>query len=1470
MTFGQDGGLYVVCQTTGSVVQLDPSTGGVIRVVVSGFVAPNGLTTDPVSGALFVSDCNTHEIYRIDPATGTTTPYTAPGALACSDGMVFDAMGVLYVSDHGNGHILRVDRTGASTVLTTLPGAPDGIALGAPGSPIAGSLFVNRNDGVISRVDLTQSPPAVTDFATGGSRGDFILALPDGSLLADQSDRVVKITPGEFQPTPGGSGPAPPASVNGGPVAAANSPHSKEPVNLATGNYANQRTDVSIPGKGLPLVFAGSYNSVAIANGRFGYGWQDNLNARLLFDNADHSIANITVVQEQGRQDQYARQNDGSYLPPAGIFDVLTRNSLDGSFTLRRKDRSTLHFDPNGVLLSLADRNGNTTALAYSAGKLTTATDPSGRTLTFAYDGANRITSVTDPLGRITHYSYDGSGNLASATDPAGGVTSYTYDTNHRMLTITDPRGHVIMTNVYDGQGRVTSQTNALGKTWTFTYGPGQTTETDQRGCATVHAYDQLYRETQRTDCLSGVATYTYDSFGNRNSVTDPLGHTTRMTYDARGNRLSVTDALSHTTTFTYDSQDDLLSKTDALSHTTSYTYDSHGNLLSATNALGGVSSFIYDGQGELLTSTDPRGNSSSFTYNSNGYQVSATDPLGHTASFSYDAGGRLLSQTDPLGRTNTFTYDNLDRLLTTTDPLSHVRTNVYDADGNKTSVTDANGKTTSYVYDALNRLTSATDAAGGVVSYAYDALGNRISMTDANGHTTAYAYDLLGRLTSVTDPLGRVTSYTYDAAGNRISRTDARTPTRTTHYSYDAINRLTAITYPTGGVTYSYDALGNRTQMIDGTGATSYVYDSLSRLISITDPQGRTASYGYDVAGNRISLTYPDGHVVTYVYDAANRMSSVTDWNGHTTSYTYDNATDLLSTALPNGITSSQSYDGASRLIQVTNGAISSFTYALDPVGNRTSMTTAAGSESYTYDSLYRLRGVAYANGDTQSYTYDAMGNRLTKTQNGSPTTYSYDAADQLIQAGGVPQVYDGNGALVLQGPSTDPSNTNNTFYLQDYEQRYLRIGHCYDQFIGNPAAPDGQMTAADILAIVRAYGHNEGTPSYDPRTDISPPGQPDGYVSAADILAVVKQYGETCPDTGHFLYNGDGLRVQTWVPPGPSQPPARTDYVWDVAASLPVILEQISGGVTTDYVYGLGLVASVQGSNSAYYLGDGLGSTTELTDGSGAVTATYRYDVFGALRSSTGTSSQPFRFTGQQQDAAVNGQPYYLRARYYDPTSARFLSVDSARGITGQPYIYGAQNPVNRTDLTGLFAIPWLLPPVDVLGSATAAWNCVTSAACIGQTATTVSTGLSVVRNACLIGAGITLVTGVGGAFFGTCVVVTGGLSLAALGVAGLADIAQGKQIQPVPLLIRALESIGGQFAGTVVRQAGGTALDQWVAQTAIGGAFTAGGYLLPTNRTTTTGGVAQQSTRSLLTPSYLTAGTICQGSTSVTAFK
>jgi RHS repeat-associated protein len=155
-------------------------------------------------------------------------------------------------------------------------------------------------------------------------------------------------------------------------------------------------------------------------------------------------------------------------------------------------------------------------------------------------------------------------------------------------------------------------------------------------------------------------------------------------------------------------------------------------------------------------------------------------------------------------------------------------------------------------------------------------------------------------------------------------------------------------------------------------------------------------------------------------------------------------------------------------------------------------------------------------------------------------------------------------------------------------------------------------------------------------------------------------------------YTYNGDGLR-QTRTSGGNT-----TSYVWDVAARVPMLLQD----GTNAYVYGRSLVSMTDASGAqTYRLTDGLGSTAHLADGAGNVTGSYTYDVFGAARTHTGASTE-YSFTGEQNDP--NGLEY-LRARYYDNATGRFLSGDPL----GSAYRYAGNNPVNMVDPRGLYPI-------------------------------------------------------------------------------------------------------------------------------------------------------------------------------------
>ncbi|KAF2406799.1 RHS repeat-associated core domain-containing protein [Pseudomonas antarctica] len=131
---------------------------------------------------------------------------------------------------------------------------------------------------------------------------------------------------------------------------------------------------------------------------------------------------------------------------------------------------------------------------------------------------------------------------------------------------------------------------------------------------------------------------------------------------------------------------------------------------------------------------------------------------------------------------------------------------------------------------------------------YDYDKTGNLTRLLDTRKGEHHYHYDPLARLTRADHSQGVQERFGHDPAGNLLMQ-DRPGP------DIVAGNRLMI----QGDHHYDYDAFGNLIRERRGKGhqlVTEYRYDCQHRLISITKPNGQTASYRYDPFGRRISKT--------------------------------------------------------------------------------------------------------------------------------------------------------------------------------------------------------------------------------------------------------------------------------------------------------------------------------------------------------------------------------------------------------------------------------------------------------------------------------------------------------------------------------------------------------------------------------------------------------------------------------------
>jgi RHS repeat-associated protein/uncharacterized repeat protein (TIGR01451 family) len=1010
---------------------------------------------------------------------------------------------------------------------------------------------------------------------------------------------------------------------------------------------------------------------------------------------------------------------------PAKTYDTAGRLSSETDALGHATSYSYTTATVNGVVTNTTvitnppDANGNIgtiTNVYDSFGRLLISTDPLGHTVTNIYDTNHNLISTTDPLNHTVSYVYDARGNQTSVaypktatsvnttsttaynqfsqptshTDQLGNVRTVTYDDNFSPQSITDTVNGspaVIESFHYNPDG--TKQADALGfdltvlptKATTYTYDANGNlaSETDPLGRTTSYSYDNLGLPRSLTRPLpaptghaptgstaSNTTSYLYDDFGRLIEIDEPLGRVTKYVYDNNGNKSSATDPNGNTTTYQYDALNRLILTTFPTKPATteSRTYDFRGNLLDLTDEAGHVTHNVYDLAGRLISVTTAFGtgdaSTSSYTYYDDGRKKTQTDPLGNPTTYVYDEAGRLTSITDALGHQATNAYDDVNRLIAATDPNHHTVKYSYDSRGRQQVVTYPDSTTSAQAYDSANNLLSVTDQAAGklqytyddanqllsaiqanhpdpahnTTTYTYDNLGDLATRTDANGHATRQVFDVLGEVTSETFPAGGSSQVsTYDLAGNLLTRQDFNG--KITSFSYDTLNQLIGITPDPSlsqpAVSFTYSPTGRIATMTDAGGTISYTYDNQDRVTAKAAPAG-TLTYTYDAAGNLTSMasSHPNGVSVSYTYDRLNRLSTVTD------------------NRLPVGKgTSVYTYDAAGNLATMTlpNGVVSTFTY--DNLDRLKSLQAAAGTNPAIASFGYQL---------------DPTGNRTAATE---------------LSGRSVQWNYDGIYRLTSEAVSQDPNAKNGTasYGLDPVGNRLSTASNLF-----NISSGAFTFDANDFL----------GTEGYDSNGNVTAGA---GRVFTYDFRNRLIKATNLVNNTQILLaYDALGNRISKIAGA------VTTQYLIDEQnpTGLPQVVEEVvNGTVQRTYAYGYMLFNQSQLTNGAstpsFYGYDGGGNVRFMTNASGAVTDAYDYDAFGNLINISGNTPNNYLYRGEQFDSDLG--LYYLRARYYNPLTGRFLGRDTNPGDTKTPqdfhkYSYAWSNPVNLGDPTGFEA--------------------------------------------------------------------------------------------------------------------------------------------------------------------------------------
>ncbi len=772
-------------------------------------------------------------------------------------------------------------------------------------------------------------------------------------------------------------------------------------------------------------------------------------------------------------------------------------------------------------------------------------------------------------------------------------------------------------------------------------------------------------------------AKFNFQTGGCLQSIVDKNNNTITMSYN--GSVQSITDTQNRLTQFSYGSSvssDFITQIQDPIGRKVQYAYNGNGDLTSYTDANNKVTTYSYNANDGISQIKDPVGNIVNFSYETAyphrvtqiAYVNASCSGGSCTTGFAYNSGVGSCNASGIWGNT------------VVTDANGHTTTYCYDNSGRVTKVLDANGNPTKTTYNSNSNVSQFTNSGNQIDTISYDPNNNVSGAQIPTGAKSSYGYtDSTNKYsaTNFTDPQGNQSTYKYDGFGNLQTITNAQTTQNQASFTYNANGTTKTMTDPLGHVTsFSYDANGNLTGITPPLPLQpeSATVDGVSRVSSGTDGKGQKTSYAYDAMDRLTQITYADNSTIVFTYDADGNLKSQQDNTG-TTTFTYDTMNRMTSKTLPGLGTISYAYDGVSNLTSTTDAG-GTVSYAYSPVNLVTTITEPNGkSTTLGYDNQYNRTSTAYPNGVTLTMTFDNSSRLLTiVAKNGSGGTLSSYSYSYL----------NGTNDTALRQSMTDNVTGYRTSYTYDRLNRLVDAktmsGSTQISDYTYAYDADSNRTSQTVNGSGTSYGYNAAnemtsagsvTYSYDANG---------AELSNSSGLAIT--YNNRSQTTSIKPAGGSAVNM-TYT--GPSQAERVTAGNTTMAYSLIGLGSSSLSGTNTYFTHDPvgGLVEERIGSGSSYtayyYIFDGLGSVIALTDGTGAVVNTYKYDPYGNLTTSTGSVANPWMFTGAYYDSATHY--YKVGGRFYDPSIGRWTQPDSA----GSGYDYAGDDPVSGIDPMG-----------------------------------------------------------------------------------------------------------------------------------------------------------------------------------------
>ena len=477
-------------------------------------------------------------------------------------------------------------------------------------------------------------------------------------------------------------------------------------------------------------------------------------------------------------------------------------------------DMETYTYDPAGRMTSKTDRDGYETAISYGAdGQVEEIRYADGRTVSLTYnairqleevkdwlgttkiamDEAGRVSSVTDPYGKTVGYEWGRMGERTALIYPDGKRAEYEYN-NAMQLTamklISNKEQEKTIRYRYDDAGRLTGKQFPGGSSTSYAYGNlGRVSEILHTGADFsehyIYGYDILGNKTSAAKERTGIQAdsgryeYSYDEMNRLTGVMHDGQQLRSYSYDAFGNRRRKTEYTQNgklITTYGYNTKNQLTTE-NSENGIRNYSYDHRGNLLSVTSGEEVLKAYGFDAANQMSSS------------------MGMTDGIIQKAVYQYNGLGHRMGQSITTGdaapaRTIRYTLDLTRQYHNLLQKTGNGPDQTYFWDGNVAGM-EEEGRDHFYFQDDLGSPMRLTDEAGrSEEAYGFDEFGNDIWTAKDIFQDSMQSFGFTGYQMDSAGGLYFAQARRYDAGAGRFVSEDflkghIAVPYTMNHYSY-------------------------------------------------------------------------------------------------------------------------------------------------------------------------------------------------------------------------------------------------------------------------------------------------------------------------------------------------------------------------------------------------------------------------------------------------------------------------------------------------------------------------------------------------------------------------------------------------------------------------------------------------------------------------------------------------------------